>query len=69
MQPMEFRDETRAQDVVSGDPGPCSRAISLPVNQILHASSMEAGAQQEPNGVGETHVDESGKWRRGSRGH
>jgi len=60
---MEFGDEVRVQDVVSGKPGPLLWTASLPVDQVLSTPSLVAGAQQVSNGVGGTTIDEAGERR------
>jgi len=59
VQPMEFGDDARVQDVAS--PGLLLWIVSLPINQVLSARSLTAGVQQVLNGVGGTTINEAGE--------
>lgn len=58
---MKIKNELRVEDVVSRNPGPLLRTITLPVAQILETSTPAAGVQQMQRRVDGTSVNDKGK--------
>ncbi len=66
MTPMELVDESAIQNVASRKPASLLRTITLPVYQVLVASTPTPHINKSPYHIGRRPLDESG--RRGGRG-
>ncbi len=66
MTPMELVDESAIQNVASRNPASLLRTITLPVYQVLVASTPTPHINKSPYRIGRRPLDESG--RRGGRG-